>query len=102
MKVVLQDACLREHPSLSRKTKAPTGIDLDSSGLKAIFLNCTLKPSPALSHTEGLIRIARMTMEKHGVQTELVRPVDFDLAPGVYPDITEHGGAHDEWPALLE
>jgi multimeric flavodoxin WrbA len=41
-------------------------------------------------------------MEKHGVQTELVRPVDFDLAPGVYPDMTEHGAAHDDWPKLLK
>ena len=77
-------------------------IDLDFSGLKAIFLNCTLKPSPKLSHTEGLIRIARTIMEKHGVQTELVRPVEHDLAPGVYPDMTGHGASHDDWPALLE
>jgi multimeric flavodoxin WrbA len=81
---------------------ATTDIDLDFSQLKAIFLNCTLKASPEMSHTEGLIRIARTIMEKHGVQTELIRPVDFDLAPGVYPDMTEHGAAHDDWPALLE
>ena len=83
-------------------TKAITDIDLDFSGLKAIFLNCTLKHSPDMSHTEGLIRIARKIMEKHGVQTDLIRPVDFDLAPGVYPDMTEHGAAHDDWPALLK
>lgn len=82
--------------------KATMNIELDFSGLKAIFLNCTLKPSPEMSHTEGLIRIARTIMEKHGVQTELIRPVDFDLAPGVYPDMTEHGAAHDDWPTLLE
>jgi multimeric flavodoxin WrbA len=79
-----------------------TNVDLDFGGLKAIFLNCTLKPSPALSHTEGLIRIARAIMEKHGVQTELIRPVEHDLAPGVYPDMTEHGAAHDDWPVLLK
>lgn len=83
-------------------TNATTDVNLDFSELNAIFLNCSLKPSPGMSHTEELICIARMTMKKHGVQTELVRPVDFDLAPGVYPDMTEHGGAHDEWPALLE
>ena len=77
-------------------------IDLDFSGLRAMFLNCTLKPSPTLSHTEGLIRTARAIMEKHGVQSELIRPVDFNLAPGVYPDMTEHGAAHDDWPALLK
>lgn len=83
-------------------TKATTDIDLDFSALKAVFLNCTLKPAPVMSHTEGLIRIARTIMEKHGVKTELIRPVDFDLAPGVYPDMTEHGAAHDDWPALLK
>lgn len=86
---------------MASPTDSP-GIDLDFSGLKAIFLNCTLKPAPEMSHTEGLIRIARAIMEKHDVQTELIRPVDFDLAPGVHPDMTEHGAAHDDWPALLK
>lgn len=30
----------------------------DFSGLSALFVNCTLKPSPELSHTEGLMRIS--------------------------------------------
>lgn len=77
-------------------------IDLDFSDLSAVFLNCTLKPSPEISHTEGLIRIARTIMEKHGVSTQLMRPVDYDLSPGVYPDMTEHGARHDDWPGLLE
>ncbi len=51
----------------------------DFSDLRAIFLNCTLKPSPELSHTEGLIRISRAIMEKNGVATDLVRPVDYSL-----------------------
>ena len=28
------------------------------SDLRALFVNCTLKPSPELSHTEGLMRIS--------------------------------------------
>jgi hypothetical protein len=28
-------------------------MDLDLSGLRAMFANCTLKKSPELSHTEG-------------------------------------------------
>ncbi len=74
----------------------------DFSDLKALFLNCTLKPSPALSHTEGLIRIARAIMEKNGVTVESLRPVDHDIAFGVYPDMTEHGFDKDEWPAIQE
>ena len=32
----------------------------------------------------------------------IVRPVDLDLAPGVYKDMKEHGAATDDWPALYE
>lgn len=74
----------------------------DFSGLSALFLNGTLKPGPSLSHTEGLIRISSAIMEKSGVKTELLRPVDFDIAPGVYPDMTEHGADRDEWPEIYE
>ncbi|MGD8572539.1 MAG: flavodoxin family protein, partial [Gammaproteobacteria bacterium] len=50
----------------------------DFSGLRALFLNCTLKPSPQLSHTEGLVDISRTIMEKNGVTVEAMRPVDYD------------------------
>ncbi len=39
----------------------------DFSDLKALFLNCTLKRLPELSHTDGLIRISQAIMEKSGV-----------------------------------
>ena len=74
----------------------------DFSDLKAVFLNCTLKRSPELSHTEGLIRISQAIMEKSGVATELLRPVDHDIAFGVRPDMKEHGWKHDAWPEILE
>ncbi len=41
-------------------------------------------------------------MEKHAVEVEVLRPVDFDIAYGVYPDMTEHGWKHDEWPSLQD
>ncbi|WP_421935135.1 flavodoxin family protein [Pelagibius sp.] len=72
----------------------------DFSGLKALFLNCTLKPSPGLSHTQGLIDISRAIMEKSGVGVEVLRPVDYDIAYGVYPDMTEHGWETDAWPEI--
>ena len=58
-------------------------IPWDFSDLRALFLNCTLKRSPELSHTEGLIRISRAIMEKNGVSVEELRPVDYDIAYGV-------------------
>ncbi len=74
----------------------------DFSDLSALFLNCTLKKSPELSHTQGLIDISAAIMEKNGVTTEVLRPVDFDLAHGVQPDMREHGWATDDWPDLLK
>ena len=74
----------------------------DFSDLRALFLNCTLKPSPEVSHTEGLIRIAREILERKGVAVEVLRPVDYRIAFGVYPDMTERGWDHDDWPGILE
>lgn len=70
------------------------------SGLKAIYLNGTLTKSPAISNTNGLIDVSRKIMEKHGVRTEVIRAVDHNIAPGVYPDMTEQGWDEDEWPAI--
>ncbi|MEU3793288.1 flavodoxin family protein [Streptomyces fructofermentans] len=70
--------------------------------LRALFVNCTLKRSPERSHTEGLIARSRGIMEARGVATDLVRAVDHDLAPGVQPDMTEHGAPSDDWPELYE
>ena len=72
----------------------------DFSDLRALFLNCTLKRSPELSHTDGLIQISRAIMEKNGVSVEVLRPVDFRIPYGVYPDMREHGWEEDDWPDI--
>jgi multimeric flavodoxin WrbA len=74
----------------------------DFTDLKAIYVNCTLKPSPGVSNTEGLMRISTAIMERNGVGVDFVRAVDHDLAPGVWPDMREHGAAADDWPALYQ
>jgi multimeric flavodoxin WrbA len=74
----------------------------DFSDLRALYLNCTLKRSPEPSHTQGLIDISRAILEKNGVACEVLRPVDHVLAHGVWPDMTEHGWAKDEWPPIQE
>jgi hypothetical protein len=74
----------------------------DFTDLKALYVNCTLKPSPEASNTEGLMRISTAIMERNGVEVDLVRAVDHDLAPGVWPDMREHGAAADDWPALYQ
>lgn len=74
----------------------------DYSDLSALFLNCTLKKSPELSHTEGLIDLSRAIMKGVGVSVEVIRPVDLDLAAGIYPDMREHGWKTDAWPELYK
>jgi multimeric flavodoxin WrbA len=74
----------------------------DFSGLRALFINCTLKRSPEVSNTEGLVSASRALMERHGVATELVRLVDLDIATGVWPDMTEYGWPSDDWPSMQE
>lgn len=70
--------------------------------LRAVFVNCTLKRSPERSHTQGLVDISAGIMRKHGVTVEEFRAVDFDIAPGVWPDMREHGFATDDWPGIFE
>ena len=74
----------------------------DFTGLRAMFINCTLKRSPEPSHTEGLVDASAALMRKHGVEVEVLRAVDHDIATGVYLDMTEHGWDTDEWPAIHE
>jgi len=66
--------------------------------LKAIVLNCTLKPSPEPSNTRALIDKVLALMEPLGVESEVVRVVDHDVAFGVSSD----EGEGDAWPAILE
>jgi multimeric flavodoxin WrbA len=70
--------------------------------LRALFINCTLKRSPERSHTQGLIERSAAIMTKHGVAVGALRAVDHDVATGVWPDMTEHGWATDEWPQIQQ
>jgi multimeric flavodoxin WrbA len=70
--------------------------------LRALYINCTLKRSPEVSNTEGLLDKSRAVMDAAGVTTEVIRAIDHDIATGVWPDMTEHGWESDAWPALYE
>ena len=66
--------------------------------MKALIINCTLKPSPAPSNTEALAQVVAGALEKHGVTVDWVRAVDHDIKPGVESDM----GDGDEWPPIRE
>ena len=74
----------------------------DFSDLRALFINCTLKRSPELSHTHGLADISMEIMRRQGVTVDDVRAIDLDIATGVWPDMREHGWPADDWPQIFE
>jgi multimeric flavodoxin WrbA len=74
----------------------------DFSDLRALYINCTLKRSPEISHTQALADRSIAILERNGVQVDVIRAVDHEIATGVYPDMTEHGWDADEWPAISE
>ncbi len=75
-------------------------IKYNFEDLSALFINCTLKKSPRQSHTRGLIDVSKHIMEKHNVNVEVIRAVDYDIATGVYPDMTDKNWDKDDWPAI--
>ncbi|PPL15874.1 flavodoxin family protein [Microterricola pindariensis] len=79
---------------------SPTNFDY--AGLRALFINCTLKRSPEVSNTQGIIDLSAGLMRRQGVHVDVLRAIDHDIATGVYPDMTEHGWATDEWPAIFD
>src|SRR3546814_11990329 len=72
----------------------------DFSGLRAMFVNCTLKRSPEQSHTQGLADISMEIMRRQGVSVELVRAIDHDIATGVWPALTHTGRDRHDRPGL--
>ncbi|MEX2591522.1 MAG: flavodoxin family protein [Anditalea sp.] len=66
--------------------------------LKAVFLNCTLKKSPETSNTEALINKAVDLYAQSGVESKVIRIVDFKVAFGT----TSDEGEGDDWPLILE
>lgn len=72
------------------------------SNLTALYFNNTLKKSPETSHTQGLIDKSCSIMQKQGVKTEVIRPIDHDIATGIYPDMTKYGWKTDAWPDIYK
>lgn len=74
----------------------------DFSDLSAIYINCTLKRSPEASNTQGLADHSIAIMNMLGVSVEVIRAIDYEIATGVWPDMTEQGWESDDWPAIYE
>jgi len=72
----------------------------DFAGLRALYINTSLKRDGAQSHTRALLGVSAAIMEKNGVAVDHLHMLDHQVPPGVYPDMTEHGWDRDDWPAL--
>lgn len=66
--------------------------------MKALLINCTLKPSPAFSNTGALIEKAAAQLRGKNINTEILRIVDYNIKPGNSSD----EGEGDEWGVVLE
>jgi multimeric flavodoxin WrbA len=64
--------------------------------VRALVINCTLKPSPAPSNTDALARVLVDALCSRAVEVDVVRAVDHDIRPGVSSD----EGPGDEWPDI--
>jgi len=76
--------------------------DSDYSDLRAVVLNGTLKPSPQVSQTEGLVDISRKMLQAVGVKVDVIRTVDHVIPPGVSKDMREDGWGRDDFPDLYK
>lgn len=66
--------------------------------MKALLINCTLKPSPAFSNTGALIQKAAKLLKTYKIETEEIRLVDYEVKPGNSSD----EGNGDQWPEILK
>lgn len=64
--------------------------------MRALLLNCTLKPSPQPSNTAALAEVVVDALREHDVEVDVVRVVDHHIPFGVETDL----GDGDEWPAI--
>lgn len=69
-----------------------------SSPSKAVFLLGTLKRSPERSNTDTLCEYLAGHLLKNGVESEIIRLVDYHIEPG----IETQANVPDDWPELLE
>lgn len=64
--------------------------------MKAVFLNCTLKPTPEPSNTQMLADTVIGALDEEGVDTRTFRLADLTLDHGVETTMSDA----DEWPEI--
>jgi multimeric flavodoxin WrbA len=86
--------------SLSNTRQNNMGVmDYDFAGLKALFINCSIKKDKTKSHTQLLIDKAVHIMTTEGVAVEQIYALDHRIAFGMIKDGAEEG-LKDDWPGI--
>lgn len=71
-----------------------------ASDLRALYVNCSLKPRAAESHTDLLLDASAGIMARAGVSVDRLHLLDHVVPPGVSFDLTKQGWPRDDWPDL--
>jgi len=71
----------------------------DFAGLKAVFINCSIKKDKSGSHTQKLMNRAAGIMETEGVSVDHIYALDYDIAFGMIMDGAD-SAQKDDWPQL--
>jgi len=66
--------------------------------MKALIINCTLKPSPEFSNTGALAKKAANLLKENKIESEIIRLTDYEVKPGNSTDM----GEGDQWKKILE
>ena len=74
----------------------------DFVGLRAVLVNASLKHPDADSHTDTLLDVVDEIFTRSALTVDRIRLSEHLLAPGVYPDMTEHGWERDDWPKICD
>lgn len=72
----------------------------DFTGLKAVFINCSIKKDKSKSHTQLLMNRAAAIMETEGVDVTHIFALDYTIAFGMVKDAAPD--QKDDWPIIQE
>lgn len=74
----------------------------NSTEMKALLVNTTLKKNESQSHTRLLLGASANILRKAGVAVDNLHMLSHNIPPGIYPDMRQHGWELDDWPTLWE
>ena len=75
---------------------------MSTTPLRAMYVNCSLKPDPAASHTQRLMERSASILRSEGVEVQFLHAAARHIPFGMSTDMTNHGAERDDWPSIQE